>query len=375
MAVLQSDGVNHTSDLILRRNGTEGLRLTSSTVQLSSINNGPLAGFRNAIINGNFDFWQRGTSQTAAGYGSADRWQNERVGTTCTMSRQPFTLGQTDVPGEPTYFCQMEVTSVAGANNISSLIQTIEGVRTFAGQQITVSFWAKANASKTIAIEFLQNFAAVSGGSASVTGIGSVKKALTTSWQKITHTITVPSISGKTLGSDNSDRLVMFIYFDAGSNFNARTDSLGHQSGTFDIAQVQVEAGPVATPFERRPIGTELALCQRYYEKTFNVDTAPANNLGNGIGEVFFTGPFDGGGFSPNLYAHYLWKTTKRATPIVTFFNCRANVADTFTSYAGAINANTTPVVEFINTNGIGFVIQRANATLAAGALVASAEL
>jgi hypothetical protein len=56
------------------------------------------------------------------------------------------------------------------------------------------------------------------------------------------------------------------IWFDAGSDFNARTDSLGQQSGTFDIAQVQIEPGPVATPFEQRPIGTELALCQRYFQ-------------------------------------------------------------------------------------------------------------
>ena len=59
----------------------------------------------------------------------------------------------------------------------------------------------------------------------------------------------------------------MFIWFDAGSSFNARTDSLGQQSGTFDIAQVQIEPGPVATPFEQRPIGTELQLCKRYYNK------------------------------------------------------------------------------------------------------------
>jgi hypothetical protein len=221
---------------------------------------GPLAGMRNAIINGNFDIWQRGTSFTGGEYG-ADRWRSLRVGTTCTMSRQAFTLGQTDVPGEPTYFVRMAVTSVAGAGNVSQLQQKIEGVRTFADQQITVSFYAKADSTKNIAIEFVQNFGTGGSPSASVLAIGTVKKSLTTSWQKITHTLTVPSISGKTLGTDGDDIFIFNVFFDAGSNFN----SLGHQSGTFDIAQVQVEAGPVATPFERRPIGTELALCQRYY--------------------------------------------------------------------------------------------------------------
>ena len=228
---------------------------------VASINTGPLAGFRNAIINGNFDIWQRGTSFTGLEYG-ADRWVNNVTGSACTMSRQAFTLGQTDVPGEPTYFCRMAVTSVAGANHFSTLQHRIEDVRTFAGQQVTISFWAKADTSRTIAVEHVQNFG--DGGSPSVTTIGTVKKTLTTSWQKITNTFTVPSISGKTIGTTSF--LSLNIWFDAGSNFNSRTDTLGQQSGTFDIAQVQVEAGPVATPFERRPIGTELALCQRYYE-------------------------------------------------------------------------------------------------------------
>jgi hypothetical protein len=238
----------------------------SGDAQAASINGGPLAGMRNGIINGNFDIWQRGTSFTDGGYG-ADRWVNSRGGSACTMSRQEFALGQTDVPGEPTYFVRMAVTSVAGAGNTSGLQQRIEGVRTFADQQITVSFYAKADSTKNIAIEFRQIFGTGGSPSANVDAIGTVKKSLTTSWQKITHTLTMPSISGKTLGTDGDDRLIFTVFFDAGSNFNARTDSLGQQSGTFDIAQVQVEAGPVATPFERRPIGTELALCQRYYYK------------------------------------------------------------------------------------------------------------
>jgi hypothetical protein len=81
--------------------------------------------------------------------------------------------------------------------------------------------------------------------------------------------------------------LSICIWFDAGSDFNSRTDSLGQQSGTFDIAQVQIEPGPVATPFEQRPIGTELALCQRYFYRVADTNitlappaTADANSFG-----------------------------------------------------------------------------------------------
>ena len=217
----------------------------------------------NRIINGNFDFWQRGTSFTGNEYG-ADRWFHGRIGTTHTATRQAFTLGQTAVPGEPTYFCRTVVSSVAGAGNYAVLIQPIEDVRTFAGQQVTLSFWAKADATKNIAINMVQIFGTGGSPSANV-GISGTKVSIGTTFQKVTVTATLPSISGKTLGTDNNNRLVVYIWFDAGSTWNGDTDSLGQQSGTFDIAQVQIEPGAVATPFERRPIGTELALCQRYY--------------------------------------------------------------------------------------------------------------
>jgi hypothetical protein len=145
------------------------------------------------------------------------------------------------------------------------LAQRIEDVRTFAGQQVTVSFWAKVDATKNISVELTQDFGTGGSPSAVVTGIGVTKASIGTSWQKVTVTATVPSISGKTLGTDNNSFLNAVIWFDAGSDFNSRTDSLGQQSGTFEIAQVQIEPGSVATPFEQRPIGTELALCQRYY--------------------------------------------------------------------------------------------------------------
>lgn len=251
----------------------------SATAQISSINNGPLAGFRNAIINGNFDIWQRGTSFTGSEYG-ADRWISGRIGTTHTVTRQPFTLGQTDVPNNPAYYIRTVVSSVAGAGNISYLAQLIEGVRTFSGQQVTVSFWAKVDTTKNISVELAQSFGTGGSPSAIVNAVGVTKVSIGSSWQKVTVTANVPSISGKTLGTGNNDYFALFIWFDAGSDFNSRTDSLGQQSGTFEIAQVQVEPGPVATSFERRPIGTELTLCQRYHQ-TFGISLANGPNAAN----------------------------------------------------------------------------------------------
>jgi hypothetical protein len=229
--------------------------------------------FRNRIINGNFDIWQRGESQQSSGYGSADRWFNFHNGSTKTASQQAFTVGQTDVPGNPKYYLHHEVSSVAGAGNYCGTHQRIEGVQTLAGQTATVSFWAKADSNKSIATEFIQDFG--TGGSPSpssiVVGIGATTHNLTTSWQKFTATVSIPSISGKTIGSDGNDFIRSLFWFEAGSDFNSRLNSLGQpNNGTtyeVDIAQVQLEEGTVATPFEHRPYGVELSLAQRYYQK------------------------------------------------------------------------------------------------------------
>ena len=228
---------------------------------------------KNAIINGNFDIWQRATSQTATGYGSDDRWFNILNGSTQVVSRQAFALGQTDVPNNPKYYSRTVVSSVAGVSNYAIKIQKIEGVETFAGTTATLSFWAKADANKNIAIEFAQSFG--TGGtnpapSANVLGIGVTTVALTTSWVKHTVSVAVPSISGETIGTDGNDFLTLIFWLDAGSNYNARTNSLGQQSGTFEFSQVQMEAGSVATEFEPRSVGEELALCQRYFQKNYN---------------------------------------------------------------------------------------------------------
>jgi hypothetical protein len=220
----------------------------------------------NALLNSNFDFWQRGTSLSSGTGGRycADRWRNDSAGSTYTTSQQAFTLGQTSVPNEPVYFHRTVVTSVANAANYCRLAQRVESVRSFAGKAVVVSFWAKADASKSIAVELVQSFGTGGSPSADVTAVAS-KVSLTTSWQKFTVTTTLGSISGKTLGSNGDDYLAFNLWFDAGSNFNANTNTLGQQSGTFDIAQAQLEPGAVATSFEQRPISYETMLCSRYF--------------------------------------------------------------------------------------------------------------
>ena len=272
----------------------DGASITNSTIVPTSS-----FMFRNKIINGNFDIWQRGTSQTSSGYGSADRWSLSHVGSSKTASQQSFTLGQTEVPGNPKYYLRQVITSVAGASNYVVAFYRIENVSTLAGKTATLSFWAKADGNKNIATEFYQFMGSGGSPSADVNSIGITTYSLTTSWQKFTTTISIPSISG--IGTDGNDYLQIIFWFESGSTYSSRNNSLGQQSGTFDIAQVQLEEGSAATPFEQRPIGVELGLCQRYYQDCGNWHLQ---------GAAYGTG-------NDGLGSAIMWPTTMRNTPII----------------------------------------------------------
>lgn len=225
------------------------------------------AGFKNKIINGNFDIWQTGITQNSAGYGTADLWYVEMSGSSQTVTQQIFALGQTSVPNNPKYYKEHAVTLDSAAGSYAMTLQRIESVLTLSGKSAMLSFWAKASASLSMSIELVQNFGTGGSPSAIITGISVTKIALTTSWTKFSLPVTLPSISGKTLGTNNNDFLGVNFWFDAGSTFNTRTSSLGHQTGTFDISQVQLEEGTIATAFEQTPYQQILALCQRYLVK------------------------------------------------------------------------------------------------------------
>lgn len=249
----------------------------------ANIGAGVMAGFRNKIINGDFGLWQRGTSVNgiSAGAYGADRWICWDNLSSNVNSQQAFALGQTDVPGNPKYWQRSVVVTSAGAAAYAMTSQRIEGVETLAGKLVTITFWAKADAVKNIAIDLTQNFGSGGAPSAEVnTPCG--LKALTTAWQKFSFTATVPSVSGKTKGSGGNDSLELLFWFDAGSNFNTRASNLGQQSGTFDIAHVSIVEGDAtaeADPFSPRHIQQELALCKRYFER---INLPSSHNLVTG---------------------------------------------------------------------------------------------
>lgn len=244
----------------------------------------------NVIINGAFDIWQRGTSfgsSASIGY-SADRWLVEQAAA-ATVSRQTFTPGSAPVAGyEGQYFLRYVANTSAAVHGIQ---QRVEDVRALAGQTATLSFWAKADASRTLTLNFNQYFG--TGGSTDV--YVETTQAITTSWARYTATVNIPSISSKTIGTNSS--LQVRILSTTGGTF------------TLDVWGVQLEVGTVATPFRRNAnsIQGELAACQRYYEKSYDYGTAPGTATAAGL--LTFYGTTDG---SQNIVTPVQFAVPKR---------------------------------------------------------------
>jgi hypothetical protein len=213
-------------------------------VQVANLNGGPLAGFRNRIINGNFDIWQRGTSTTTTGDTYlADRWASA-FSTGGTVSQETSSL-----PTGSRYAWKFVASA---SNSFFQMGQQIEygNCIDFQNTTVTISFMARAvtaTAGSTALTFRTRTIAGVDGVCLFIgTNVNSTF-TLTTSWTRYTVTRTLPA----TFGS-------LSLEFALGA----------HVSGDgIMLAQVQIEPGPVATPFEQRPIGTELALCRRYYEE------------------------------------------------------------------------------------------------------------
>lgn len=202
------------------------------------------SGFKNYIINGGFDVWQRGTSQTTPGYGSADRWFSNINGNgTFTIAK-----GVVDtMDGRKINTCAIGL-NVAGTTSYVGIATRLEDMMRFAGKTLTLSFYAISDSPTPIMVYYGRYYTSMVYSNAFIVGNG-VSGGLI----KYSATFTIPAYAGETYDSTKSFLEIVIR--------QERTTT-----GAFRIAQVQLEEGSVATPFENRPYGLELSLCQRYYE-------------------------------------------------------------------------------------------------------------
>jgi len=201
-----------------------------------------LTGFRNRIINGDMRIDQRnsGASQsiTAASPSySVDRFIVRPIGATVTGQRVTGT-------GSTQYVYQL-----TGAASVTQLQfeQRIESSNSYdlAGSNATLS--VNLSNSLLTTANWILYYATATDNFAANTLISSGSWTISSTIARYNATISIPAAATTGL------YLIIFV--------GAQT------SGTFKIGDVQLEAGSTATEFERRPIGTELELCQRYYQK------------------------------------------------------------------------------------------------------------
>ena len=273
-------------DTITKADGTNSISqdaiITTSSPQL---------GRRNLIINGAMQVWQRGTTVSSYGY-AADRWYLSSSGATATMSQQSFAVEQEDVPFNPQYYLNLNVTT---GNDNCGIHYKHEGTHEFDNKTLTLSFYAKSSNARELTVQFQT----VANGATEIVNhtVTSSTFTPTSSWQRYTFELTAADMSGVRAYADNDYTRIMI-------NQGSDTSTSAWQ---LDITGVQLEVGSVATPFEHRSYGEELALCQRYYEQVAT----------NGEGSV---NRYNGIAWSSNDSNFYIpYKVTKRATPSVTY--------------------------------------------------------
>jgi hypothetical protein len=293
-----------------------------------------LFGMRNLVYNGAMEVAQRGTSFTAT---TSDIYTVDRFQWMVPGGGAGFAITQeTDAPNGLAKSVKIATTTTGTADLLSIFRQRFEGQDTYhlaygssGAKSTTLSFWVKSNITGTFGVAVIQH---------STTQRGSYHHYTITAantWQKV-----VVNIPGDTGGASiyNQTMECSIDWFlsgvDTGSTpdgtWGARTTNQFLGTGTtelqsstnnyWQITGVQWEVGDVATPFERRPYGTELALCQRYYEQiTGSVSEQRAFATATGFSSTVIRS------------VHY-FKQQKRATPTIVGTTVRVSVGANGTS-------------------------------------------
>ena len=200
-------------------------------------------GRKNLLINGGFDIWKRGENKSvASGKFFADRWYYNTGGTS-SITASKYREGSAQGIYEGLISAQLQ----GNASSYKDYRHRIEDCVRLSGKTLTLSFLMVSDSVEDITI-FTRNVYSSTDSTSFVSSIiGQTSGFLT----KYTYTFTVPSYNGETIDESNSIELVI---------------RHGSASGTVRLAQVQLEQGSVATPFEVLPIGETDMLCKRYYQ-------------------------------------------------------------------------------------------------------------
>jgi hypothetical protein len=350
------------------------------------------ANFKNLVINGDMQIAQRGTSTasiTSVGYFTADRWFTE-VGTLGTWTQSV----ENDAPTGSGFrkslkmLCTTADASPAAGDYLTVQTrfegQNLQHIKkgTAAAEQLTVSFWVKANVTGTYTIFLYDN-----DNTRMINASYTINASAT--WEYKTITL-APDTTG-VFDNDNAYSLALYFNLSAGSNRTSGTISntwaaystaneapgqvnlASATSNYWQVTGVQLEVGNTATEFEFLPAHLELMACQRYYEKSYDIETKPGTaSADSGVPQHY--GSTDGSG---NIVMTNSFKVTKRAIPTTTFYTI-SGTSGQMSYYRNGANGNVTAnayrvgqgIVGRYCATGSGFVV-----AFAEGHFVADAEL
>jgi len=275
------------------------------------------AGRRNLLINGAMGISQRGTSFTSVSSTdfTLDRWSYEAGNTSAVLDVTQDSDGPTGFTKCLKVDVQTADTSIA-TNEYVYMQYMVEGTDAAPagfggsnGKPVTVSFWHKHTAAGTYCVSLRNRYS----GGTDRSIVGEYYQKASDVWEY--STITFPPCPDGTWTTDSTYAgFRLGFTLAVGSIYHAtegvwvsandlstanQINALASNSNNFRIAGVQLELGKVATPFEHRSYGEELALCQRYYEEV-------------PFGRIT-------GYHTAAVRAGFQWKVNKRAAPTVTF--------------------------------------------------------
>ena len=284
---------------------TTGSLVTSSVSTVTTLS--PYSGFKNRIINPLMAIDQRnaGASQTitaaAALAYTIDRWYAYCTGANVTGQR---------VAGA--YTSSQYRYQFTGAASVTAIGfgQRIEAANSYDLANTTATLSCYISNSLLTSVTWTAYYATTTdtfGTLASPTRTQIATGTFTVSSTRAQYTASISIPSAATTGIE--------IVFTVGAQ----------TSGTWIIDTVQLEASPTATTFEYRSFGAELALCQRYYQKSFSLGTAPADGINqsstDGTTLHLFNSYDSGNGFFSPVY----FQVKMRTSPTITFYRSGGN--------------------------------------------------
>ncbi len=256
----------------------------------------------NLVDNSSFEVWDRGTSGFTTSGATANRWQlTVGSGATVEVRRRGVDV-TTSLSNADRFYVRVDRTVTGSAS--SFLSQWLAGdVRMLAGQRIALSFDTRSDSDNLVV--FLRQYFGTGGSPSANVDTTPSTRLLDSAWQRQTVIIDIPSIAGKTIGSNEDSALILFFEWGTGNGVSF-----------FDLDRVKIEIGRTPTTYVPEPAALERERCARWYEKSFSDGQNPGSSASS-AGSVYRQSSVN----DVNSYRLTVpFSTRKGLVPNITFF-------------------------------------------------------